>query len=188
MNDDENVTFPDCLKEKVSKEDWDATVKNGQCLIINMTGNDKIDSIGGGKFYEDGKFQSGDNSQQGTWNSEDGSIAIKIGSDRYMLPCGGALNPEDMTEEDELLEDSDVTFAPCNTFPLSKGCTGEYVRNIRECLGLKGNHFTSHLERKLLSQGYDIIVTVDIYNIIMKKCGKPGYYTLWSNVTTTDQI
>ncbi len=189
MNDDENVTFPDCLKNKVSKDDWDATIKDGKSLIVKFTGNDKIDSIGGGKFYEGGNFKSGDESQQGTWSEEDGNVIIKIGSDKYVLPCEGAPNPDDdMTEEEELLEDSDVTFGPCDNFPLSKGCTGEYVRNIRECLGLKGNHFTSHLERKLISQGYDIIVTVDIYNMIMKKCGKQGYYDMKFNTYSTREI
>ena len=189
MNDDENVTFPDCLKNKVSKDDWDATIKDGKSLIVKFTGNDKIDSIGGGNFYEGGNFKSGDESQQGTWSEEDGNVIIKIGSDKYVLPCEGAPNPDDdMTEEEELLEDSDVTFGPCDNFPLSKGCTGEYVRNIRECLGLKGNHFTSHLERKLISQGYDIIVTVDIYNMIMKKCGKQGYYDMKFNTYSTREI
>ena len=192
MNDDENVTFPDCLKNKVSKDDWDETIKNGQCLIINVTGNEQIDSIGGGKFYEDGKFKSGDDSQQGTWSDEGGNIAIKVGTDNYAIPCNGeAPNPNDdndMTEEEELLEDSDVTFGPCDSLPLSKGCTGEYVRNIRECLGLKGNHFTSLLERKLLSQGYDITVTTDIYNKIMKKCGKQGIYDMRFNTYSTNEI
>jgi len=192
MNDDENVTFPDCLKNKVSKDDWDETIKNGQCLIINVTGNEQIDSIGGGKFYEDGRFKSGDDSQQGTWSDEGGNITIKVGTDNYAIPCNGeAPNPnddDDMTEEEELLEDSDVTFGPCDSLPLSKGCTGEYVRNIRECLGLKGDHFTSLLERKLLSQGYDITVTTDIYNRIMKKCGKQGIYDMRFNTYSTKDI
>lgn len=188
MNDDD-VPFPDCLKQKVSKEDWDATIKNnGEYLTIINTGDDKIDSIGGGKFYEGGKFKSGDDSQQGTWSEEGGNIVIKIGSDKYMLNCGSLANPDDMTEEEELLEDADVTFGPCDSFPLSKGCTGEYVRNIRECLGLKGDHFTSHLERKLIAQGYDIIVTSDIYNIIMKKCGKQGFYDMKFNTYSTRDI
>jgi hypothetical protein len=192
MNDDENVTFPDCLKNKVSKDDWDETIKNGQCLIINVTGNEQIDSIGGGKFYEDGRFKSGDDSQQGTWSDEGGNIVIKVGTDNYTIPCNGETpnpdNDDDMTEEEELLEDSDVTFGPCDSLPLSKGCTGEYVRNIRECLGLKGNHFTSLLERKLLSQGYDIVVTTDIYNRIMKKCGKEGIYDMRFNTYSTNEI
>jgi len=192
MNDDENVTFPDCLKNKVSKDDWDETIKNGQCLIINVTGNEQIDSIGGGKFYEDGRFKSGDDSQQGTWSDEGGNIVIKVGTDNYTIPCNGETpnpdNDDDMTEEEELLEDSDVTFGPCDSLPLSKGCTGEYVRNIRECLGLKGNHFTSLLERKLLSQGYDIVVTTDIYNKIMKKCGKEGIYDMRFNTYSTKDI
>lgn len=192
MNDDENVTFPDCLKNKVSKDDWDETIKNGQCLIINVTGNEQIDSIGGGKFYEDGRFKSGDDSQQGTWSDEGGNITIKVGTDNYTIPCNGETpnpnNDDDMTEEEELLEDSDVTFGPCDSLPLSKGCTGEYVRNIRECLGLKGDHFTSLLERKLLSQGYDITVTTDIYNRIMKKCGKQGIYDMRFNTYSTKDI
>lgn len=174
MNDDENVTFPDCLKNKVSKDDWNETIKNGQCLIINLTGNEQIDSIGGGKFYEDGKFKSGDDSQQGTWGEEDGNIVIKIGGDSYMLPCEGAANPDD--NDDLNLDDTnDESFSerPCGSFPFTVGCMHSYISDLNECIGLgMGNTFTKELERELIKRGYGKTIDINIYNEIMKICGK----------------
>jgi len=171
MNDDENVTFPDCLKNKVSKDDWDETIKNGQCLIINMTGNEQIDSIGGGKFYEDGKFKSGDDSQQGTWSNEGGNILIKIGGDEYILPCDGeAPNPND---DDLNLDDTFVENRPCSSFPFTVGCMNSYISNLNGCMGLgMGNTFTKELERELIKRGYGKTIDINIYNEIMKICGK----------------
>jgi hypothetical protein len=171
MNDDENVTFPDCLKNKVSKDDWDETIKNGQCLIINMTGNEQIDSIGGGKFYEDGKFKSGDDSQQGTWSNEGGNILIKIGGDEYILPCDGeAPNPND---DDLNLDDTFVENRPCGSFPFTVGCMNSYISNLNGCMGLgMGNTFTKELERELIKRGYGKTIDINIYNEIMKICGK----------------
>jgi hypothetical protein len=171
MNDDENVTFPDCLKNKVSKDDWDETIKNGQCLIINLTGNEQIDSIGGGKFYEDGKFKSGDDSQQGTWSDEGGNILIKIGGDEYILPCDGeAPNPDN---DDLNLDDTFVENRPCGSFPFTVGCMNSYISDLNGCMGLgMGNTFTKELERELIKRGYGNSIDITIYNEIMKICGK----------------
>ena len=174
LNDDENVTFPDCLKNKVSKDDWDATVKNGQCLIINMTGNEQIDSIGGGKFYEGGKFKSGDDSQQGTWGQEDGNIVIKIGSDNYMIACEGAANPDD-NDDLNLDNTNGESFSerPCGSFPFTVGCMNSYISDLNGCMGLgMGNTFTKELERELIKRGYGKTIDINIYNEIMKICGK----------------
>ena len=175
MNDDENVTFPDCLKNKVSKDDWDATVKNGQCLIINMTGNEQIDSIGGGKFYEGGNFKSGDDSQQGTWGQEDGNIVIKIGSNNYMIACEGAANPDDNDDDLNLDDTNGESFSerPCGNFPFTVGCMNSDISNLNGCMGLgMGNTFTKELERELIKRGYGKTIDINIYNEIMKICGK----------------
>lgn len=169
MNDDD-VPFPDCLKQKVSKEDWDETIKNnGEYLTIINTGDDKIDSIGGGKFYEGGKFKSGDDSQQGTWSEEGGNIVIKIGSDKYMLNCGSLANPE----YDDDLNDNNYETRPCSSFPFTVGCMNSYISDLNECMGLgMGNTFTKELERELIKRGFGNSVDINIYNQIMKLCGK----------------
>jgi hypothetical protein len=70
----------------------------------------------------------------------------------------------------------------CSEFPLTKGCKGDKVSKIQNCLGISADgKFGPMTEKTLLNKGYNTSVTQEIYDKIMNNCGG-------SSVTTTTTI
>jgi hypothetical protein len=60
----------------------------------------------------------------------------------------------------------------CSNFPLTKGCKGDKVSKIQNCLGISADgKFGSVTEKELSKQGYSTTVTQEIYDEIMSNCG-----------------
>jgi hypothetical protein len=60
----------------------------------------------------------------------------------------------------------------CSKFPLTKGCKGEKVSEIQNCLGISADgKFGSGTEKELSKQGYSTTVTQEIYDEIITNCG-----------------
>lgn len=60
----------------------------------------------------------------------------------------------------------------CYSFPLTKGCKGDKVSKIQNCLGISADgKFGSVTEKELSKQGYSTTVTQEIYDKIIDNCG-----------------
>jgi hypothetical protein len=60
----------------------------------------------------------------------------------------------------------------CTDFPLTKGCKGDKVSKIQNCLGISADgKFGSGTEKALSNEGYSTTVTQEIYDKIMSNCG-----------------
>jgi hypothetical protein len=60
----------------------------------------------------------------------------------------------------------------CIDFPLTKGCKGDKVCKIQNCLGISADcKFGSGTEKALSNEGYSTTVTQEIYDKIMSNCG-----------------
>ena len=68
---------------------------------------------------------------------------------------------------------TNTKWKDCPNFPLTKGCKGEKVSKIQECLGglVVDGKFGSDTEKALKSKGYDVIITQEIYDKIIDNCG-----------------
>ena len=178
LTSDDDSPLPTCLASKVSKEEFEK-MKNDtpDYLLVKTTGNKEIDSYGGGKFYIDGDFKFGNDSMSGEWEESTGIITITVGKKTYEIPCqeasqggnnGGGVIPPPPTDED-----ASITFTDCDTFPFKVGCINNKIKDIQDCLNVdKTGKFNTKTKKALKDKGYGDIITQEIYNTIMTKCGK----------------
>ena len=180
--DEGSAPFPDCIGKNIPKEDFEKMVNDGlDYVLITDTGNSTIDQNGGGRFFDDKDFTTGNGKYSGTWSEKDGGIVITINGTDYSISCEG------MNDDDD---DNDGgnggggnggggngggnsdSYKVCDSFPLTKGCSGSKVSEFQKCIGVTADgKFGPKTEQKLKDKGYSTTVTQEVYDKILKNCG-----------------
>jgi hypothetical protein len=179
--DEGSKPFPDCLSKNIPTEDLQKMGEEGlEYILITDTGNSAIDKNGGGKFFDDKKFVTGNDKYTGTWSDTDSGIVITINGTDYAMSCEGIVEevtcPEGQSWDGEKCVpsggDGGTTWTNCTSFPYKKGCKNDDIKKIQDCLGITSDgKFGSDTEKALKSKGYDVIITQEIYDKIMANCG-----------------
>ena len=172
-NDEGSSMFPDCIGKNIPKEDFEKMVNEGlDNVLITDTGNSTIDQNGGGKFFDDKKFTTGNGKYSGTWSEQDGGIVITVGGTDYPMSCEG-MSDDDTTTDDNSGDGSGTTYRVCDSFPLTKGCKGGKVSEFQKCIGVSADgKFGPKTEQGLKDKGYSTTVTQEVYDKILKNCGQ----------------
>lgn len=181
LTDDESSPFPACLRDKVTQEDASVVLnrKMDNALVVSNTGNGDIDSAGGGVFYDNGDFNSVNGSYKGKW-SGDGPITVTIGSKEYIIECSGKPVPP-------VPPPTPGKCKPCSSFPMSKWCKSDKIKDIQDCIGAKVDGcYGPETEGKLKAKGYSTTITQSEYDKIMKDCGKSTTDTTNDNTIVGD--
>jgi hypothetical protein len=175
--------FPVCITGMAREEDLiNYADGSGDSLSIANTGNSELDRLGGGVFYDDGEFKTGNGSYTGDWEIDGDIIYITAGDNTYEIQCagsgdntdengdseggdseddGGTKDDEDNKKDDTpkvSLEDGDANdptvYADC-TGEYRLGCTDIYgnIKEVQSCLGLPTNgKFGPIMEKRLLAK------------------------------------
>ena len=163
----ENAPFPECLRGKLSGDDAKKVQEMGldNALVLTKTGNGDIDSAGGGIFYDDNSFKSVNGRYSGKW-SGDGPINVNIGGKEYIIDCGGTPVPPPPPVPTK------GKCKPCSSFPMSKWCKSDKIKDIQNCLGglSVDGCYGPKTEDKLKEMGYSTTITQAEYDKITKEC------------------
>jgi hypothetical protein len=178
--DEGSKPFPDCISKNIPEEDLQKMGEEGlDYVLITDTGNKAIDTNGGGKFFDDKKFVTGNDKYTGKWDETDSGIVITVNGTDYAMSCEGLVSdvdkcPEGQTWDGEkcVSNGGGTTWTNCTSFPYKKGCKNDDIKKIQDCLGITSDgKFGSDTEKALKSKGYDVIITQEIYDKIMANCG-----------------
>lgn len=193
--------FPGCITGMAREEDLTNYADgSGDSLSIINTGNSELDRLGGGVFYDDGEFKTGNGKYTGTWEVTDGILYITAGDNSYEVTCaGGGENTDEENSDDdggasddggssdeekekekpkESLVDGDendpTVYADC-TGEYRKGCTDIYgnIKEVQACLGLPVNgKFGPIMEKTLMGKfGKPTFKPSDIWVICGRSAG-----------------
>jgi hypothetical protein len=191
--------FPGCITGMARAEDLENYAAGTEDkLSIGETGNSDLDLLGGGIFYDDGGFTTGNGKYKGQWVIDGEIIYVTVNSNAYQIACAGTGDNSDEgggggtggggtgddeeesseTEEDVSTEDGDendpTVYADCkDTYKL--GCTDVFgnIKEVQACLGLPTNgKFGPIMEKKLKEKtGKTTFTPADIWVICGKKAG-----------------
>lgn len=179
--DEGSSPFPDCIGKNIPEQDFERMVNEGDgSVIISDTGVPAIDRAGGGRFYDDKKFTTGNGKYSGTWREEPGvGVIITIGGNDYSMSCEGVVKDE----EDNDGNDGDGDgYTPCSSFPYKKGCKSNDIKKVQECLGIGADgKLGPGTEKAIKAKGYSVPLSQSDYDKIMANCGG-------SSVTTTTTV
>ena len=187
--DEGSKPFPDCISKNIPEEDLQRMGDEGlEYVLITDTGNNAIDKNGGGKFFDDKKFVTGNDKYTGNWDETDSGIVITINGTDYAMSCEGIVPDDDCPEGQTWDGEKCVPVGPnptpwvdCKSFPYKKGCKNDDIKKIQDCLGIKSDgKFGSDTERALKSKGYDVIITQEIYDKIIANCGTTTTTTIYT--------
>ena len=172
LTSDGTTPYPPCLTNNLGEEDVKKMAD--ECLnelVIVNTGDKTIDSNGGGKFYDDGKFETGNGRYSGSWKLDGDQIIMSVGGNDYSMACG----TENATDDNGGTGGTGggSRYTKCDSFPIKKYCRGGRVIDIQECIGASPDgKYGDETERKLKEKGYPTEITQEVYDKIMKNCGK----------------
>ena len=193
--------FPGCITGMAREEDLTNYADgSGDSLSIANTGNSELDRLGGGVFYDNGEFKTGNGQYTGDWEVSGNILYITAGDNSYEVQCaGGGDNTDENNEDnggssdDEKEKEDDtpkvsLVDGDANDPTVYSDCTGEYklgctdiygnIKEVQACLGLPTNgKFGPIMEKTLRSKwGKLTFKPSDIWLI----CGKPsGQQTLF---------
>lgn len=136
--DEGSKPFPDCLSKNIPTEDLQKMGEEGlEYILITDTGNGAIDKNGGGKFFDDKKFVTGNDKYTGTWDDTDSGIVITVGGTDYVMSCEGLENPDDSGTDDSGTDGSDTddntvipTTTTTTTIPPGPDRATEYTNEV----------------------------------------------------------
>jgi len=163
------IGYPDCLSKNIPADDFKKMVEEGrEYILISDTGNKFIDDNEGGRFYQNGKFETENEKYSGSWK-EDSSLGIVIilsNGDEHTISCEGMVDFELDTEPEEVNKFK-------SDFPMSVGDENlEIIGIVQRCLGLpEDGVFTTELEKELKSKYNSSTLTKSIFKEIMSDCG-----------------
>lgn len=163
-----SAPFPDCIGKNIPEEDFERMVNEGDgSVLISDTGINVIDREGGGKFYDDKKFVTGNNKYSGTWEDVPGiGVVITIAGAQYTMSCEGVVSDTEDTSGG-----GGTSYQQCTSFPYSKGCKSEDIRKVQECLGISADGKLGPItEKALKDSGYSVPLTQSDFDSIIKKC------------------
>jgi hypothetical protein len=172
--DEGSAPFPDCISKNIPKEDFEKMVNEGlDYVLITDTGNSTIDQNGGGRFFDDKKFTTGNGKYSGTWSEKDGGIVITVSGTDYSISCEGMEGSDDTDTDNGSGDGSGTGYKVCDSFPLTKGCKGSKVSEFQKCIGVNADgKFGPKTEQGLKDKGYSTTVTQEVYDKILKNCGQ----------------
>ena len=183
--------LPECITRSSSPEDFEKMNTQGlDYAIVTETGNSTVDSNGGGIFYDNKDFKTGNGRYSGTWSEEGGKIVMTIGSNQYPMDCAGTENPE---EEDNGNGNGNGNgggggnWTDCTSFPYKKGCRSNDIEKAQECLGglVVDGKFGRNTQDALVAKGYGTVLTQEVYDKIIANCG--GTTTTTTTIWTPDR-
>ena len=65
-----------------------------------------------------------------------------------------------------------ITYSKCDDFPFEVGCINDKIKRVQSCLDVElDGKFTPTLKEKMIEKGYGEILTLSVYDKIMKDCG-----------------
>ena len=171
--------LPECITRSASPEDIEKMATQGlEYAVVTTTGNRTIDSNGGGLFFDDKNFSTGNGRYKGTWSEEGGKVVISIGSNQYPMDCVGT----EAEPEDDGNGGGDGSgggnggrgsYKNCTSFPYEKGCHSSVISDIQGCVGASvDGDYGNKTEAALIRKGYDTTITQELYDKIMADCGK----------------
>ena len=182
-----SAPFPDCIGKNIPKEDFEQMVNSGDgSVIISDTGIDAVDRAGGGKFYDDKKFVTGNGKYTGTWADVPGTgVVITISGQEYTMSCEGVIEDEEDTDGgDGGGGGGGGGYTPCSGFPLKQGCQSSDVRKVQECLGIGADgKLGPKTASSIKAKGYSVPLSQSDYDKIVADCGGSS-----SSVTTTTTL
>jgi hypothetical protein len=181
-----SAPFPDCIGKNIPKEDFEQMVNSGDgSVIISDTGIDAVDRAGGGKFYDDKKFVTGNGKYTGTWTDVPGTgVVITISGQEYTMSCEGVIEDEEDTDGGDG-GDGGGGYTPCSGFPLKQGCQSSDVRKVQECLGIGADgKLGPKTASSIKAKGYSVPLSQSDYNKIVADCGGSSS----SSTTTTTTV
>lgn len=186
--DEGSAPFPDCIGKNIPQEDFERMVNEGDgSVLISDTGVDAIDRAGGGKFYDDKKFVTGNGKYSGTWQDVPGTgVVISIEGQEYTMSCVGAGQDDNDNDNDNGGGDGTGggggNYQKCSQPPYAKGCQGGQISTIQGCIGVKADgQLGPKTEAALKSKGYSVPLSQESVDKILADCGQGGS----SSTTTT---
>jgi len=190
--DEGSAPFPDCIGKNIPQEDFEQMVNSGDgSVIISDTGVDAIDRAGGGKFYDDKKFVTGNGRYSGTWSEVPGvGVVISIEGQEYTMSCEGVVDEEDGGGTGGGDGTGGGTgggggYTPCSGFPLKQGCKSSDVRKVQECLGIGADgQLGPKTASAIKAKGYSMPLSQSDYDKIVANCGGSSS----SSTTTTTTV
>jgi len=108
--------FPDCIRKNIPEEDFKKMIdeKLNYALIAD-TGNDTIDQYGGGKFFDNKKFVTGNGKYTGTWEDTGSGIVITVGGTGYAMSCEGMIDDDVPKTDDDVPKTDDGSTTTTTT-------------------------------------------------------------------------
>jgi len=182
--DEGSSPFPDCIGKNIPEEDFERMVNEGDgSVIISETGVSAIDRAGGGRFYDDKKFTTGNGKYSGTWREEPGAgVIITIEGNDYSMSCEGVIEDEEDTDGGDGGGDG---YTPCSSFPYKKGCKSNDIKKVQECLGISADgKLGPGTEKAIKAKGYSVPLSQSDYDKIIANCGGSSS----SSTTTTTTV
>jgi hypothetical protein len=97
--DEGSKPFPNCIAKNMPEEDFKKMVELGlEYVIISETGVEEIDRYDGGKFWDDGHFETVKGDITGKWKQSLDGITITIHKNEYVMSCEGMVTKKECPE------------------------------------------------------------------------------------------